>query len=96
MALVRNAEVGAKFDNSMSQVGISECMALDRIIMSIQSASPNGTSGHFVFKHAIYFPPYLGGEVLSNSSAGVRDKANHKKKRQDVFFKVRDYLLVLP
>lgn len=45
---LRNAEVGAKFDHSWSQVGITEYMALDYIMMSIQSAYLNGTSGLFI------------------------------------------------
>lgn len=48
VALVRNAEVGAKFDNSWSQEGITEYMALDCVMMAIQSANPSGTSGLFI------------------------------------------------
>lgn len=42
---LRNAEVGAKFDNNWSKVGITEYMALHCVI---QSAYLSGVSGLFI------------------------------------------------
>lgn len=61
MALVRNAEIGAEFDSSWSQVGITaEYMALACVMVSIQSANPSGTSGLFICVQTYLLSPSPG------------------------------------